>query len=254
MLDNWPKPLKSLAFRVTGIHSASHLLTRLRSENPGNHQFLTQLFARNRFDITVTGEDKLPSEGGYLIVSNHPHGFFDGLAAIWLGSKDGGDCRAIARHFLSVFEPIKDLFLLIKLDQQRRSAQGEAIRKQASEFVANGGRIAIMGAGRLSIAKPFWAKAKDLPWKTGPVRIAQAAQAPIVLVNIEMPDSSIRQLSQRIHPIVRALLQTWAYLLGKSQRIELSVISVIQPQEIPQISPRQQTQWLQKQLTKPENS
>lgn len=245
LLANWPKPIRSALFAVLGVNWVIKFLTKTQQEQPTTHQLIQAAFDRNNFDVQVFDEYKVPRSGGCIIASNHPHGFFDGLGGVWLGSKNGQDCRAIGRHFLSVFEPIKNLFLFIKIDAARRSNQGSEITRQASEFVTQGGRLAINSAGRLSYAKPFWAPAKDLPWKTGTIRIAQAANAPIVLVYMDMNQSALRQLCQRIHPVVRALAQVWAFRFKHRQKLHMHVLTVIQPEDIPEGSAQNKTQWLQ---------
>ena len=245
VLESWPAPIRSLLFSLLGLGWIVKYLKGVRSTSHGNHELLTAVFARNQFDVQVFNEELLPKEGGFIIGSNHPHGFFDGLGTIWLGSKNGRDCRAIGRHFVSVFEPIKDLFLLIQIDAERRSEQGKQVTEQSADFVTQGGCLAINCAGRLSIAKPFWAQSKDLPWKTGAVRIAEAANAPIVLVFADMHQSAFRQLCQRLHPVVRALAQVFSYRFGRTQKLHLHVLAVVQPSDFPDGTPQEKTRWMQ---------
>jgi 1-acyl-sn-glycerol-3-phosphate acyltransferase len=245
VLESWPAPIRSALFSLLGLGWIVKFLRGVRSTSRNNHELLTSVFERNQFDVQVFNEDLLPKENGFIIGSNHPHGFFDGLGTIWLGSKNGRDCRAIGRHFVSVFEPIKDLFLLIEIDSNRRSEQGQQVTEQSANFVKQGGCLAINCAGRLSLAKPIWAPGKDLPWKTGTVRIAEEAKSPIVLVFADMRHSAFRQLCQRVHPVVRALAQVFSYRFGRTQKLHMHVLAVVHPNDLPKGTPQEKTRWLQ---------
>ncbi|WP_154650822.1 lysophospholipid acyltransferase family protein [Reinekea blandensis] len=245
LLENWPKSVRVILFRILGLTWILNLLAHMQKDHPSTHELLNRIFNRNQFDVRVFNEERLPKEGGCVIAINHPHGFFDGLGAVWLGSKHGNDCRIIGRHFISVFKPIRRLFLFIKIDAERRSDQGAQITEQSSEFVRNGGRLGISSAGRLSLSNPVWKPAEDLPWKTGTVRIATAAEAPIVLVYVDVRHSTWRQIGQRIHPVVRALAQVWSYRFFRTQKLHMHILDVVHPDQLPQGDVREQTQWLQ---------
>lgn len=250
ILENWPRPIKAFLLWLLGIQWVHSFLTRLSADKPSKFELLERIFQRNHFDVQATGEDKLPESQGYIIATNHPHGLFDGLAAMWLGSKNGHDSRAIGRHFLSVFEPIKNWFLLIEIDKNRKARASRQVLEQSVAFIESGGSLIVTPAGRVSISRPVWKQAKDLPWKSGVIQLHNKAQTPIVLVYVDVNHSVIRQLGQSIHGVVRALLQVWAFRFGRSQKLHLHVLDVINPGDIPEGTAKQQTQWLQTRFDK----
>jgi len=230
---------------MLGIDWCSRYLASEFARSQSAHEMLGNILSRNQFDIQIQNENLIPKDGGCIIATNHPHGFFDGLGGIWLAGKHGHDARTIARHFLSVIEPLKEICLFVKISADRKSDKGEQIAEQASAFIRDGGRLAICSAGRLSYSKPIWKLGKDLPWKTGTVRISQKSDAPIVLVHMAMRHSITRQLAQRIHPIARALLQIWSFRFGRSQQLHMKVLAVVYPKDIPNGTVQEQTVWLQ---------
>ena len=244
-LENWPKPVRQFLFWILGIRWAHRFLIGLSGDNPSKLELLDRIFQRNHFDLLVTGGDKIPAEGGCLFATNHPHGLFDGLGAIWLGCKHGHDCRAIGRDFLSVFEPIREWFLLVKVDADRKAQKAQQILEQSEDFLKDGGSLVVTPAARVSVSRPPWRPARDLPWKSGVVRLHHNAEAPIVLVYIDVNHSVIRHVGQSVHGVVRALLQVWAYRFGRSQKLHMHVLDVIQPGQLPDGSLKDQTEWLQ---------
>lgn len=250
MLDHWPTPLRQGLFKLLGVNWAGRLLNNAWETGRGDlHGMLDCLIRRNRFNITVENSDILNNVTSCIVAGNHPHGLFDGLALAWLASRDGHETRVIARHFLNVFEPLRRVFLAVRLDNQRRSVSGHASIEAAQDWLNNGGRLVITPAGGLSRAKPFWAQAHDPAWRTGIIRLAHSTGRPIVLVDVVMPDSPIRQLLHGLHPIARALVQVWAYRLGKRQTIHLRVVDIVQPADLPSEQPLpEQAAWLQRRL------
>ena len=244
-LENWPKPIRLIVFWLLGIQWARIFLSRLSDDKPSKLELLNRIFQRNHFDLATSGEEKIPADQGCIFATNHPHGLFDGLGAIWLGCKQGHDCRAIGRHFLSVFEPIRDWFLLVKLDANRKAQTGRQVVEQSVDFIKNGGSLVVTPAGRVSVSRPVWKPARDLPWKTGVVQLHRGAQAPIVLVYVDVNHSVTRQLGQSLHGVIRALMQVWAYRLGRTQKLHLHVLDVIYPGDIPAGTLKAQTEWLQ---------
>ena len=245
ILENWPAPIRSALFKVLGVNWSHRFLNALAADNPTKQEMLERIFARNNFDVQVTGAEKIPQGQGCLFASNHPHGLFDGLGGIWLACKYGHDGRAMGRHFLSVFEPIRDWFLLLKVDDSRRGQASKQIVRESAEFIAGGGSLVMTPAARVGVSRPLWKPAQDLPWKPGVVRFARAAQAPIVLVYIDVNHSIARQVGQWFHGVVRALMQVWAYRFGRSLKLHMHVLDVVTPDQLPEGSAQQQTAWLQ---------
>lgn len=245
LLENWPAPIRSALFTLLGVNWSHRLLNDMAADRPSKQVLLERLFARNHFDVQVSGAEKIPQNKGCVFASNHPHGLFDGLGAMWLGCKYGHDSRAIGRHFLSVFEPIRDWFLLLKVDANRRGQASKQTIQEAAAFIADGGSLVVTPAGRVGVSRPLWTPAQDLPWKPGAVRFSQAANAPIVLVYVDVNHSVARQVGQWFHGVVRALMQVWAYRLGCSLKLHLHVLDVVMPEQLPEGSVQQQTAWLQ---------
>ena len=250
MLDHWPRPVRRTLFRVLGVDWSEHLLERAWRHGEGDlHAMLDYLFRRNDFELSTQQAELLEAYPNCIIAGNHPHGLFDGLALAWLASANRHPTRVMARHFLQVFKPLREVFLSVTLDAQRRASSGAAY-KAAADWLNQGHRLVITPAAGLSQARPFWGEAMDPPWRSGVVRLARETGKPIVLVEVGMPSSPTRQLLHRLHPIVRALAQVWAYRLGKRQRISLNIKAVIKPEDLPvELSLTEQTTWLQQQLS-----
>ena len=95
LLEIWPAPIRSALFKILGVNWSHRLLNGMAADKPSKQELLERIFARNNFDVQVSGTEKIPQNQGCVFASNHPHGLFDGLGAMWLGCKYGHDSRAI---------------------------------------------------------------------------------------------------------------------------------------------------------------
>jgi 1-acyl-sn-glycerol-3-phosphate acyltransferase len=64
------------------------------------YSFLQETFKSFRINSIIIGEDKLPEDGKYIFVANHPIGSFDGLHLIGLLYKKYGSVKAIVNDIL----------------------------------------------------------------------------------------------------------------------------------------------------------
>lgn len=84
-----------------------------------------------QFHCRVWGEEFLPCDGRKLIfVSNHPRGAVEAICIAYvLGHKYEGKIRFYANEFLSVLEPLKELFLPIYKHGQQSKDNLRLIRE-----------------------------------------------------------------------------------------------------------------------------
>ena len=75
--------------------------------------FLDRLIEELGVSIEIKEEDlqKIPREGAFITISNHPFGGLDGIILIKLLSKIRPDYKVMANFLLKKIEPIKDYFL-----------------------------------------------------------------------------------------------------------------------------------------------
>ncbi|WP_394169931.1 1-acyl-sn-glycerol-3-phosphate acyltransferase [Saccharospirillum alexandrii] len=250
MLDHWPAPVRRTLFKLVGVNWAEQLLNDAWQTGDGElHAMLDTLLRRNQFSLTAENTDLLDDLGSCIVAGNHPHGLFDGLGLAWLASRTRVPTRIMARNFLNVFGPLRKVFLSVNLDSERRSLGGSKTLAAASQWLQEEGRLVITPAGGLSQARPFWGNATDPTWRTGIIRLARETNRPIVLVDVQMPRAPVRQLLHRIHPVLRAIVQVWAYRLGRHQSIHMRVVEVIAVNDLPsERSLSDQALWLQNRL------
>lgn len=143
--------------------------------------------ALDEMHITVeqTGLDRLPGDGRYMFVSNHPLGGLDGLSLIsLLGNRYDHKIKFMVNDLLMAVEPLRGVFLPVnKYGRQSRetAADIEAALKSDNQFIT-------FPAGLCSRMQPDGSIA-DLPWQKTAVVHAVNYQRDIVPVYFDARNS-----------------------------------------------------------------
>ena len=100
-----------LVMYIMRLNKINKLYSDVYSDNP--EAFLDRLIEALGVTIEVNEEDlqKIPKEGAFITISNHPFGGLDGIILIKLLSKIRPDYKVMANFLLKKIVPIKDYFL-----------------------------------------------------------------------------------------------------------------------------------------------
>lgn len=127
----------------------------------------------------ATGIQHIPASGPVVIVANHPLGALDGAALIKLVSSVRRDVRMVVSDILMQFKPAQDILLPVD-NLSGRSNRNNVAGIDAA--LARGEAVIIFPSGEVSRAGPRGIR--DGLWRTGFLRVAARAKAPILPVHI----------------------------------------------------------------------
>lgn len=246
-LADWPSPLRNFLLQILGINRANRLLAKARLAAEDDGLFISRVLARQNVKLELTGDlPRLQAEPGPVIfVGNHPHGLLDALALASLAEQSGQSFVLLARHFLTVFEPLRPNLLPLVVNPDRRATNGSVQFEAALQALATGHSLVITPAGRLSLPATPGANAQDAPWRTGAVRLARASGATLIPVTLELKVGRWVYITQKIHPVLRSVFQVWRVLLRRPERIRVQVHAPLPASRLQGQSDRAATTGLQ---------
>ncbi|MCX6220901.1 MAG: GNAT family N-acetyltransferase [Bacteroidia bacterium] len=146
---------------------------------------------------------KLPADGSFITVSNHPFGGIDGILLIKLLSLARGDHKVIANFLLKKVEPISDFFLAVNpFENMPEAGSSIAGLKTAIDHLQHGGVLSLFPAGEVSTNYSS-SVITDREWLISALRFIKKNKVPIVPIYFHGTNSRIFHLLGRIHPALR---------------------------------------------------
>ncbi len=148
---------------------------------------------------------KLPADGGFITVSNHPFGGIDGILLIKLLSMVRGDHKVIANFLLKKVEPISDFFLAVNpFENMPEAGSSIAGLKTAIDHLHKGGVLSLFPAGEVSTnyTNTF---ITDREWLVSALRFIKKSNVPVVPIYFHGTNSRLFHLLGRIHPSLRTV-------------------------------------------------
>ncbi len=166
---------------------------------------------------------KLPANGSFITVSNHPYGGIDGILLIKLLSMARSDHKVIANFLLKKVEPISEYFLAVNpFENIPGAASSIGGLKTALDHLNNGGVLSFFPAGEVSTS--YTSKAiTDREWLISALRFIKRARVPIVPIYFHGSNSRLFHLLGRIHPAFRTAKLPSELLNKKDKTIKIRI-------------------------------
>jgi len=174
---------------------------------------------------------KLPANGSFITVSNHPYGGIDGILLIKLLSMVRSDHKVIANFLLKKVEPISDYFLAVNpFENNPAAASSIGGLKTALDHINNGGVLSFFPAGEVSTN--YTSKTiTDREWLYSALRFIKKAHVPVVPIYFHGTNSRLFHLLGQIHPSLRTAKLPSEILNKKDKTIKIRIGNPISVKE-----------------------
>src|SRR5690606_25316849 len=127
-----------------------------RNKHLKNVEFLDAILEdfQIRFEIPEDDLKRLPKDGAYITLSNHPLGGIDGILLLKLMLEQREDFKIIANFLLHRIEPMKPFIMPVNPFEDRKDAKSSiAGFKAAISHLRDGHPLGIFPAGEVSTYK-----------------------------------------------------------------------------------------------------
>ncbi len=123
----------------------------------------------------------IPRDGPVILIANHPYGILDGLMMGHILSRTRGDFRILAHRVFRKAEDINRVILPISFDENRDAVnQNLQTRKDALNYLGNGGAIGVFPGGTVSTARKPFLHPMDPCWRSFTARMVTKSRASVV--------------------------------------------------------------------------
>ncbi|NNF81470.1 MAG: lysophospholipid acyltransferase family protein, partial [Flavobacteriaceae bacterium] len=156
-----------------------------------------------RFEIPQEDLERLPKEGAYISVSNHPLGGIDGILLLKLMLEQRKDFKIIANFLLHRIEPLKPYIMPVNPFDDRKDVKSSITGfKNAILHLREGHPLGIFPAGEVSTYKDG-KLVVDRPWEEAAMKLVKKAEVPVVPIYFHAKNSRLFYSLSKISDTLR---------------------------------------------------
>lgn len=156
-----------------------------------------------KFEIPEEDLKRLPKDGAYITISNHPLGGIDGVLLLKMMLEREPNFKIIANFLLHRIEPLKKYIMPVNPFENHKDAKSSVIGiKETFRHLSDGKPLGIFPAGEVSTYKAGKLMV-DKPWEEGAIKVIRKAQVPVVPIYFHAKNSRFFYLLSKINGTLR---------------------------------------------------
>ncbi len=191
-----------------------------------------------RYECSDEDLARIPVDGSFVSVSNHPYGGIEGIILLHMIKKRRPDYKLLANFLLQKFEPLKESIIGVNPFDHLKSVSNYTGMKDAITHVKKGYSMGIFPAGEVSSLSLSQQSITDRKWNKTALKMIKSAEVPILPIYFDGVNSLLFQLLGMIHPLFRTAQLPNELLNKKNQTIKIRIgqlISVREQRDYPNI-------------------
>ncbi len=185
-----------------------------------------------QLDIKVTSGERIPTSGGFILVSNHPTGIADGVAVFDLLKEHRPDMMFFAnRDAVRVNPRFAEMIIPVEWREEHKSKLKTRETLQLTNRAVEDGKATVLfPSGRIA----YWANGRlnERPWKTSAVGLARKYNLPILPVHMSARNSGLFYWFAKWSTELRDMTIFYELLNKRGDRFEFQIGHLIQPEEL----------------------
>lgn len=176
-----------------------------RNKHLHDVEFLNAILKDLEIKFKIPEEDlkRLPKNGAYITISNHPLGGIDGVLLLKLMLEKEPSFKIIANFLLHRIEPVKKYIMPVNPFENHKDVKSSVIGlKETFRHLSDGKPLGIFPAGEVSTYKDG-KLVVDKPWEEGAIKVIRKAQVPVVPIYFHAKNSRLFYLLSKINGTLR---------------------------------------------------
>jgi len=207
-----------------------------RQKNLQGTEFLNAILDEFQIKFEIPEEDlkRLPKDGAYITVSNHPLGGVDGILLLKLMLEREPNYKIIANFLLHRIEPLKPFIMPVNPFESHKDAKSSVSGiKDALRHLSDGKPLGIFPAGEVSTYKDG-KLVVDKPWEESAIKLIKKANVPVVPIYFHAKNSKLFYFLSQLSDTLRTAKLPSELLTQKDRVIKVRIgkpISVAEQNE-----------------------
>jgi putative hemolysin len=188
-----------------------------------------------KFEIPEEDLKRLPKDGAYITISNHPLGGVDGILLLKLMLEREPNFKIIANFLLHRIEPLKKYIMPVNPFENHKDAKSSVIGiKETLRHLSDGKPLGMFPAGEVSTYKDG-KLVVDKAWEEGAIKVIRKAQVPVIPIYFHAKNSRLFYFLSKLNPTLRTAKLPSELLTQKDRIIKVRIgkpISVAEQNEL----------------------
>ncbi len=207
-----------------------------RNKHLKDLDFLNALLDELQIKFEIPEEDlkRLPKDGAYVTISNHPLGGIDGILLLKLMLEREPNFKIIANFLLHRIEPMKSYIMPVNPFENHKEAKSSVIGiKETLRHLKDGKPLGMFPAGEVSTYKDG-KLVVDKPWEEGAIKVIRKAQVPVIPIYFHAKNSRLFYILSKLDDTLRTAKLPSELLTQKDRVIKVRIgkpISVAEQNE-----------------------
>ncbi len=156
-----------------------------------------------KFEIPEEDLKRLPKDGAYITISNHPLGGVDGILLLKLMLEREPNFKIIANFLLHRIAPLKPYIMPVNPFENHKDVKSSVIGiKETLRHLSDGKPLGMFPAGEVSTYKDG-KLVVDKPWEEGAIKVIRKAQVPVVPIYFHAKNSRLFYFLSKINDTLR---------------------------------------------------
>ncbi|AUP79146.1 GNAT family N-acyltransferase [Flavivirga eckloniae] len=176
-----------------------------------------------KFEIPEEDLKRLPKDGPYITISNHPLGGIDGILLLKLMLEQRKDFKIIANFLLHRIEPLKPYIMPVNPFEDRKDVKSSITGfKNAILHLRDGHPLGIFPAGEVSTYRDG-KLVVDKPWEEAAMKLVKKAEVPVVPIYFHAKNSKLFYKLSKISDTFRTAKLPSELLTQKRRTIKVRI-------------------------------
>lgn len=205
-----------------------------KHKNKSELEFLDAILKEIKieFEIPEGDLDRIPKNGAFITISNHPLGGIDGVLLLKLLLEKRPDFKIIANFLLHRIEPLKKYVMPVNPFEKRKEVQSSITGiKSALLHLQNGNPLGIFPAGEVSTYRDG-KLVVDKPWEPGAIKLIKKAKVPVIPIYFHAKNSRLFYFLSSISNELRTAKLPSEFLSQKNRIIKVRIGKPISVKEL----------------------